>query len=254
MTKHVALLRLPILLSMVLSVAACGTRSISDSGYQADSSHSSYGVSNPFYRGELSEFDVLGAAGNVSITDEEIQKSFATRRPLTIAKGSPVMLVQSGAIFPDDPMLKSLAAYYPVVGFSGIPEQAAYDSSKCANPIPPYARALRLLAAKGGYEKIVVYWGILETAQENLETKAVSWIPIIGSAIPDQNQRMRIRLKVAVIDVRSGQWETFAPDPIESDATNADYSRVSSDQGQVASLKEAGYKAAADEIVRRYGS
>ena len=157
MTKRVALLRLPILLGMILTVAACGTRSISNSGYEADPGHSSYGAGNPFYRGELSEFDVLGAAGTVAITDEDIRKSFAARRPLAIAKGSPVMLVQSGAIFPDDPMLKSLAAYYPVVGFSGIPEQAAYDPSKCANPLPPYAMALRLLAAKGGYEKIVVY-------------------------------------------------------------------------------------------------
>jgi hypothetical protein len=53
---------------------------------------------------------VLGAAGTVAITDEDIRKSFAARRPLAIAKGSPVMLVQSGAIVPDDPMLKSLAA------------------------------------------------------------------------------------------------------------------------------------------------
>ena len=254
MTKRVALLRLLILLSAVLPVAACGTRSISNSGYQADSSHSSYAVSNPFYRGELSEFDVLGAAGNVSITEEDIQKSFVARRPLAITKGSPVMVVQSGAIFPDDPMLKSLAAYYPVVGFSGIPEQAVYDPAKCANPNPPYAMALRLLAAKGGYEKIVVYWGVLETAQEDLATKAVSWIPIIGNGIADQNQRMRIRLKVAVIDVRSGQWATFVPEPIESAATSADRTRMSSDQGQVAALKDAGYKAAADEIARRYGS
>lgn len=106
---------------------------------------------------------------------------------------------------------------------------------------------------QGGYEKIVVYWGVLETAQEDLATKAVSWIPIIGKGIADQNQRMRIRLKIAVIDVRSGQWETFAPEPIESTATSADRTRVSSDQGQVAALKDAGYRAAADEIARRYG-
>jgi hypothetical protein len=253
MMKRVALLRLPILLAMILSAAACGTRSISNSGYQADSGHSSYGTSNPFYRGELSEFDVLGAAGDGSITDEDIQKSFAARRPLSIARGSPVMLVQSGAIFPDDPMVKSLTAYYAVGGFSGIPEQKGYDSSSCINQSAPYSMSLRLLAAKGGYEKIVVYWGILETAQESLATKAVSWIPVIGGAIPDENQRMRIRLKVAVVDVKSGQWETFAPEPIESDSINANYTRESSDQGQVALLKEAGYKAAADEIARRYG-
>jgi hypothetical protein len=254
MTKRVALLRVPILLSMILSVAACGTRPISDSGYQAESGHSSYGASNPFYQGELSELDVLGGAGNAAITDEDIQRSFAARRPLSVARGSPVMLVQSGAIFPDDPMIKSLSTYYSVVGFSGIPERRASDSSSCINQSAPYSMSLRLLAAKGGYEKIVVYWGILETAQENLATKAVSWIPIIVGAIPDENQRMRIRLKLAVIDVKSGQWETFAPAPIESAAINADDTRVSSDQGQVASLKEAGYKAAADEVASRYGS
>lgn len=252
MTERVVLLRLPILLAVILSLAACETRSISNSGYQADANR--YGASNPFYTGELGEFDVLGAAGISSITEEDIQKSFSTRRPLSIARGSPVMLVQSGAIFPDDPMVKSLAVHYAVGGFSGIPERKTYDPSTCVNQAAPYSMALRLLAAKGGYEKIVVYWGILETAQQGLTTKAVSWIPIVGGAIPDENQRMRIRLKVAVVDVRSGQWETFAPAPIESDSISTDYTRESADQGQVALLKEASYKAAADEIARRYGS
>jgi hypothetical protein len=211
-------------------------------------------ASNPFYKGELSEFDVLGATGEVAVTEEDIRGSLSARESLSIIRGSRVMLVQSGAIFPDEPMVKSLATYYAVGGFSGIPEQAIRDSSSCTNRASPYSMTLRLLAAKGGYENIVVYWGILETAQDGLPTKIVSWIPIVGGAIPDETQRMRIRLKVAVVDVKSGHWETFAPEPIESNAINAGYVRVSSDQGQVASLKEAGYRAAAEEIVRRYGS
>jgi hypothetical protein len=35
--------------------------------------------------------------------------------------------------------------------------------------------SLRLAAAKGGYEKIIAYWGILETAQKGL-----------GTAVPSQ--------------------------------------------------------------------
>ena len=49
-----------------------------------------------------------------------------------------------------------------------------------AQLIGEYGDLEAVLAARGGYEKIVVYWGILETAQENLETKAVSWVPIVG--------------------------------------------------------------------------
>lgn len=41
--------------------------------------------------------------------------------------------------------------------------------------------------------------------------KVVSWVPILGALVPDENQRMRIRLKVALIDVKSGKWEMFSP-------------------------------------------
>ena len=112
--------------------------------------------------------------------------------------------------------------------------------------------ALRLVAAKGGYETIVVYWGILETAQENFVTKAVSWVPIVGGVIPDESQRMRIRLKVAVIDVKSGQWEMFAPEPLTDEAISGSYGRVASDQAQVDLLKEDAYKAAVQQLVDRY--
>ena len=87
MTKRVVLLRLPILLALILPLAACETRSISNSGYQAESGR--YTVGNPFYTGELGEFDVLGAAGIGPITEEDIHKSFAARRPLSIARNAP---------------------------------------------------------------------------------------------------------------------------------------------------------------------
>ena len=112
--------------------------------------------------------------------------------------------------------------------------------------------SLRLAAAKGGHEKILAYWGLLETAQKELGTKAVSWVPIVGGAIPDEKQEMRIRLKVAVVDARSGRWDMFSPEPYQDIAASGQYTRESSDQGQVALLKARAYETAAEGLVKRY--
>ena len=53
------------------------------------------------------------------------------------------------------------------------------------------------------------------------------------------------RLKVAVIDVVSGRWDVFAPAEFDDDALSASLIRASSDQAQVALLKERACKAAA---------
>lgn len=240
--RHVPTL---IFLSLALFLAACGVRSISDSGYYADSDRRGGRASNPYYRGELNEFDLLGIDPKVAVSDEQIQKSFAAKTRIAIPKGSSMMVIQSGAMIPDDVMSTALEKYFNVAVFTGVPAENGAQG-------PSYATALRLAAAKGGYEKLLVYWGILETGRQNLATKAVSWVPIVGWAVPDQSQRMRIRMKIAVIDVRSGQWEMFAPEPFEDSDTSALYTRVSSDQAQVATLKDKAYKATVEDLVRRY--
>ena len=239
-----ALIRWPAFFLLLLMFAGCETRSISNSGYPEPY------AGNMLYRGELSEFEVLGFGRNQAITDEIIQQAFVAKKPFVLKKNSAVMLIQSGAMFPDDQMMGPLAGFYDVGGFSGTPDRNA--SSDGDAPGSPYSMALRLVAARGGYETIIVYWGILETARENLETKAVSWVPFVGGAIADERQRMRIRLKFALIDVKSGQWELFAPEPRMDEATSGDYTRVASDQAQVELLKESAYKAAVEDIVNRY--
>ena len=231
----------------LLALAACETRSISDSGYHAGPG--GYARHNPFYKGELSELDVIGVDHSQKITDADIQKAFETKQPMALRKGSSILLVQSGAMFPDEGMVKALEKYYTVAVFSGVPEQTRSNGGP---DVSPYVMTLRLAAAKGGYEKIVAYWGILESAREGLGTKAVSWVPIIGGAVPDENQRMRIRLKVAVIDVKSGQWEMFVPDSLDDESLSAHYSREASDQTQVALLKTKAYQLASEDLVKRY--
>ena len=67
----------------------------------------------------------------------------------------------------------------------------------------------------------------------------------MGWSVPDQRQRMRIRLKIAVIDVRTGNWDMFAPQAFEDQAFSSMMKRVASDQGQVDELKHKAYAAAA---------
>ena len=229
----------------LLSLAGCETRSISNSGYPAPY------AGNMLYSGELNEFDLLGMGRNQPITDADIQQALAVKAPFRVKQRSSVMLIQSGAMFPDEPMMTSMAHHYIVGAFSGIPERDAVAAGS-PNPPAPYSMALRLVAARGGYETIMVYWGILETARENLETKDISWLPFVGGGIVDESQRMRIRLKIALVDVRSGQWEMFAPEPLEDIAGSADDTRVSSDQSQVERLKRRGYENAVADIIRRY--
>jgi hypothetical protein len=236
---------------LLLSLAGCGTRSISDSGYRGGywSGHSD---DNRLYRGELSEFDVLGIERDQAISEGEIQASLGARERPALARGASIMLIQSGAMFPDEPMVRALEARCQVGQFSGIPEERSQSASAAPAALASYAKALRLAAARGGYDKIIAYWGVLETAREGIGTKVVSWVPIVDNFIPDETQRMRIRLKFAVIDVKSGQWDLYAPEPLEDDAISASLNRASSDQAQVALLKEAGYKAAASGLFTRY--
>ncbi len=236
---------LAVLLIVAITLVGCGTRSISNSGFNADSDRGYGQRSSPFYKGELNELDVLGIDSKSAISEEDIQKAITAKSRITIQKGSSIMLIQSGAMIPDEDMVKGMEKYYNVAVFTGVPAEGGASGGG-------YSRALRLAAAKGGAEKLIVYWGLLETGREDLATKAISWFPFIGGALTDETQRMRIRMKVAVVDVRSGQWDMFSPEPFDDSGSSARYSRVSSDQAQVAVLKGKAYKATADDVVKRY--
>ena len=233
------------LLSLLVLVVGCTTRSISDSGYPG---HGYYGAkqSNPFYKGEISEFDVLGVDPDSSITDDDIDTVLheSPRRKL-LRKGDSILLIQSGAIIPDQEMIEQMEKSFSVSVFTGVPEKDKKENQS-------YSKSLRLSAAKAGIGTIVVYWGILESGIEDLATKSVSWLPIVGSAVPDEAQKMRIRLKVAVIDVRSGQWEIFTPRRIDDKSYSGRFNREHSDQEQVASLKAAAYENASNGVVARF--
>ncbi len=233
-------------LLVLLALSGCSIRSISDSGYP-DNSHWGNKSSNPFYKGELAELDILGVDTAAKASDQTIQAALQAAGNVSLRKGDSILVMQSGALIPDDTMVRSLERYFTVSTFSGVPQEKASQTNG-----PEYAAALRLAAARGGCSKIFVYWGMLEAGHKNLATKTVSWFPFVGGILPDETQQMRIRLKVAVIDVATGRWATYSPAGFDDSSTSNQFGRVASDQGQVALLKDQSYAAAVDDLVKRY--
>jgi hypothetical protein len=237
-----------LLLSMgagLLLLAGC-VRSISDSAYHpAPSAGLRAEPERARYIGELNELDVLGIERNPNISEDQITKALDSSARVKIRKGSKVLLVQSGAQYPDEPMIAELNHAVTVTPFGGLPNQFEREA---------YHKALRYAAARGGCETVVCYWGILESARQSLDSKVISWVPLVGSVLPDEHQHMRIRLKVAIVDVRTGNWAMFSPEPFQDKALSARLGRERSDQAQVAKLKQQSYAAAAQDLLKMYAN
>lgn len=241
------------LLSLALAtLSACGTQSISNAGYQPAAY--GYQATNPLYQGELSAYDVLGGDARTGVSDADIANALAAKQPIALKSGANVMLVQSGALFADSEMIAAMQKHYRISSFTGVPWQdPAAAKKEGAETTVPYSQRFRLVAARGGFATVIVYWGVLESGREDLVTKAVSWLPFVGANVPDEAQRMRIRLVAAVIDVRTGQWETYVPEPFEDTSFSNDHNREASHDEQVLLLKAKGYQALADGLAGKFG-
>jgi hypothetical protein len=231
--------RILMILAITVALWGCATRSISNSGYPGDGK-----TQNPYYSGELNEMDVLGCADAKSVSETDIKEALENRREIKLRKGSAIIVIQSGAIKPDEPMIDELNRNFVTISFSGTPSRQQAPGS--------YSKSLRMAAAQGGCAHILCYWGTIETAVEDRVTKAVSWIPVAGAFVPDESQQMRIRLKAALIDVVSGKWVMLTPDPIDDSALSSVVGRVKSDQKQVSELKKRSYATLASELVRYF--
>ena len=244
-----------------LLVGCTSTRSISHSGYREEGS-SYFGprpnVSDPGfqYRGELSEFDVLGITRGALTSESDIQNAIASAKRVALRPGSSILLVQSGAMFPDGPMVDELSRHFRVVPFSGVPPVSRRSQSGTYESGYPesYSRSLRLAAARGGNGFIVCYWGILESDNAKIATKAVTWVPVVNWMVPDETEHVRIRLKLALIDVRSGDWVMLSPPVGDDKSPSWSPRRGVADQKLVESLKVKAYQAAAKELVEQYSS
>src|SRR5215468_4810460 len=111
-----------------LLVLGCDTtvRPISDSAYVGKPPQHGRGSQPPLdpafqYRGELSEFDVLGITPGAVASENEIRRALDNAKRVKLHSDSSLLLIQSGAAFPDGGMVTELSKNFQVVPFSGIP-------------------------------------------------------------------------------------------------------------------------------------
>ncbi len=204
------------------------------------------------YQGELSEFDVLGITRGQSASENEIRRALEQAKSVKLQPSSSILLIQSGAAFPDGPMMEELGKHFRVVPFSGVPGNVATASrlDYGSGSAESYAKSLRLAAARGGNDCIICYWGILESENEKFPTKTISWVPGVNWVLPDEKEHMRIKLKFAVIDVASGSWTIFSPKEFEQARSSRSPRRAVVDQKMVEALKKEAYQAGVNELLR----
>ena len=77
-------------------------------------------------------------------------------------------------------------------------------------------------------------------------------MPIVHWVVPDEKRHMRIRLKVALLDVRSGNWSVFSPKPFADARLTTSPRRGAVDQKQVQRLKQLAYEATVAELVQTH--
>jgi len=202
------------------------------------------------YRGELTEFDVLGIARGELTSEASIRRALDEARKVKLQPDTSILLIQSGALFPDSGMTTELEKHFRTMPFTGVPPY--HPNAGGASDPETFAKSLRLAAARAGNDVIVCYWGFLEAMSENLPTKPVSWLPVANWVLPDEKQRMRIRLKLAIVDVRCGNWAVFSPAPFENTHISERSRRARADQAQVEQLKAEAYQAAVSDLLRLY--
>src|ERR1043166_6763085 len=101
-------------------------RSISSSGYIEKPAYHGHAppstVTPEFqYRGELSEFDVFGITPGATASENEIRRALDNAKRVKLHSESSLLLIQSGAAFPDGGMVTELSNHFQVVPFAGIP-------------------------------------------------------------------------------------------------------------------------------------
>jgi hypothetical protein len=244
---HPSLRRVLLLGTLGLLCAGCQMRSISDPGYYSE---------NRLYAGELSEADVIGALGSVADA-ASIQTALGKHSTPRLRQGGSMMLVQSGALFPDYDLLAAFGGAYHITTFSGLP--AARVAGRQDGAAAAAAVSYRLAAALAGIDTIVCVWGVLESARHDLDTKAVSWIPVVGWAIHDETLETRLRLRFVIVDVASGNWSAFMPEPSADVASSSMLGREPSGEPasigteQALSLKQRSIGPAVRAFLAQYG-
>lgn len=262
------------LLSLLLSGFVLLNACTKSSSIDARKSGSAPPRSERISDAQLTDRDVFGDELTLDITEDDIQSAVEQAQgEFKIPLNASVILVQSGSRAPDAIMQKAMQKYYQVSTFSGIP---AARKKQPAQPITAvkqtavevmddltesrssvinanYMQALRYIAAKGRQKAVIVYWGELESGKYNTATKEMVWKKYSGGDLSGLSLRYLNRF--ALVDVASGEWATYSPVNIESEAATAEGingSKAEITEQRIFELKQKSCQMMVEDLVNRY--
>jgi hypothetical protein len=195
---------------------------------------------------ELAESDVIGTDRAHAPTEADIQKALEGSAKIGVKEGEAILVLQSGQPVPDERLLKDLNKHFRAIPYTGLRRdwgEGGADGGERAS------KALRFAAAQAGAQKILCYWGELEVAHHNLSTKTITWLPVVDVVIPDQLDRVRMSLKVAIIDVKTGAWSTFRTEPFSTTAATTGWGRKHVESPEINNLKRKSYAAVVSSLL-----
>lgn len=195
---------------------------------------------------QIKESDLLrGKEGNAA-SDEEIRQILDETRTFPLKEHSTVLLVQSGSERPDAEMIEQVSKHFTVIPYTGVRTELKSEADG------EIGRALRLAAAHAKAETVLVYWGNLEMKRDDLPTGIVSWVPVVDFVVPDEYQKVRMSLRVALIDVRSARWTTFRTDAIEDQTLTTRFAREKAPNWTLHGIKERAYHGCVQKLMDGY--
>ena len=223
-------------------LAACGT----NRDYRSADLTSERAYKKGKLSPQLKENEVLGLASSNQISDQDIERILDETRAFVLKEHSTLLLVQSGAHHPDGEMLNQISKHFSVIPNSGVPGDLRSED------VGDISKALRLAAAHAGAETILVYWGNIEMKRDDLPTGIVSWVPVVDFMVPDEYQKVRLHLKVALINVRTGQWATFRTEALEEENLTTRYAREKAPNWPLHAIKTRAYEACVRKLMDGY--
>ncbi|HTG44704.1 MAG TPA: hypothetical protein VK633_09245 [Verrucomicrobiae bacterium] len=231
-----------LLIAALSLFSACGTHQ----NYRT----AEFGSDKIYHKGkqtpQLHQSDVLGLHTAKAVNDEDIRRILDESRSFHIQENSNILLVQSGAAHPDKEMVDQLSRHFTVLPFTGVPSELSTSRGGAVS------KALRLAAAESKAETVLVYWGSVEIMRDDLPTGIVSWVPVVDFMVPDEYQKVRMHLKLALIDVRTGQWATFQTEPVEDKTLTTRYAREKEPSWPIKSIKQRVYESCVRKLLDGY--
>jgi hypothetical protein len=207
---------------LALSLTSCVTTSLSNpsgSGHDRD----------------LSVYDLTGVSANP--TEAEIRRAAAASGALPM-RGAKFLLVQSGAVQPDQELMDAYQAYGHAVPWTGLAEERSSDDA-ATSPRGALARKLRLAAAQQQCSHVIVVFGEIQKDGEAIPV--INWVPIASDVLPNRYSGMRFYAQAAVLETRSSRFRMVSAQPKETRGVEINLGGIGSATNRSLRLKGKAY-------------